>query len=68
MNNIKDILDTILAEAALFGYITSKGIIVPCAKCKYLRKRRACNKCMHPNGLREPKPDEVTFCCYGIEK
>ena len=40
---------------------------VLCEECYYLRKCRACYRCAHPNGLKEPKPEQGTFCCYGIK-
>jgi hypothetical protein len=42
--------------------------IVLCEKCRFLRQCRACYRCNHPNGLKEPKPAEGTFCCYGLER
>jgi hypothetical protein len=42
--------------------------ITLCENCLYLKECRACFRCTHPNGLKEPKPMLGTFCCYGMER
>lgn len=54
--------------AAYYLVLNNLNFAVPCEKCAHLRKCRACCRCNHPNGLKEPKPDQGTFCCYGVER
>lgn len=42
-----------------------QSAIVYCSACIYLKECRACCKCMHPKGLKEPQPTIGTFCYYG---
>ena len=44
------------------------NFVVLCERCMYLKKCRACCRCDYPNGLKEPKPEQGTFCCYGVER
>ena len=47
--------------------INWQPIITYCSDCQYLKICRACYRCNHPVGLKEPNPKMNTFCVHGIK-
>jgi hypothetical protein len=74
--NLKEKLIKLLANigtcsadtAAYYLILNNVNFVVPCEKCHYLKKCRACYRCNNPKGLPEPNPELGTFCSYGIER
>ena len=76
MCNLKDKLIKLLADVGLCHYDTiaehliynDTKVVIPCKKCRYLRRGRVVFSCKHPNGLKRPNLVQNTFCPYGEEK
>jgi hypothetical protein len=74
--NLKEKLIRLLADigvvnpdtAAYYLALNNVSFVVPCEKCRYLKKCRACYRCNNTKGLPEPNPELGTFCSYGIER
>jgi hypothetical protein len=76
MCNLKAKLTKLLADVGLCSYDTiteylisnDTKVVIPCKKCKYLRRGRVVFSCKHPGGLKQPNLVQNTFCPYGEER